>query len=590
MLNICSDTTRVPNSEFLARMSILRRNYVDREHWMDLLEQDKAVLSATERLMLEYMNFHSDNRYEKINKNILRDYLVKVEEIPLECVQKFDRKKGAYVFSMDASIMERLIKNNISPYLMELYEHYQSLESKYNFARSQLNSLIETNITDRNGKKLHAMPFYYTVKSTGRIYTKSVSIQSFSHRYNSIHVAPKDYFLLWGDFSQIDLRVALELCLTGEGSLKKNLIEYEDKYEAFSRSMHFDKGHEFDLEKFTEDRDKYKAGILAPIYGMSERAVQHKVGDVEVGSGIYNYINNNKKYQDYSNNVDININTNLDFYCETYFGTRMPVSRGTGNKKTASLNKPIQGTSSDIMSIVTVEMYNRIISKVKDKSLFIPLVNVHDETRFLVHKSIIPYMNEFIDCTRIQVDDWATLEIEWGAGYAYGEEDENLMKQLKQTLKANPLTPRKISKRTKRYNATPVVRSFNWSVLEYGNLKFSLIQSFYNNVAIFTVHKNTINIDSIFNLLKEKWTKEVREADRIIMYCTKEDYKVIDGKELISCMPRGTNNYLTDKLNKGLASRYLRNVIKREPPEEWVQTGDIELRRRLDLECRTEIL
>jgi len=590
MLNISSDSTEVPNSEFFARMSMLRRNYVDKEHMMDLVWKDISVLKATERLMLEYMNFFSDEYYDKIDRNTLRRYLVQVEGVPVEMVQKFDRSKGVYVFSMDASIMERLIRNNVSPYLMELYEHYQSLESKCNFVKSQINSLIPTGLVSNSGKEIAAMPFYYTVKATGRIYTNSVSIQSFSHRYNSIHTAPKDYFILWGDFSQIDLRVALELCLTGEGTIKENLLKYEDKYEAFSRSMHIDGGHKFNPEEFEEGRDKYKEGILAPIYGMGVHAVQAKVGDDEVGSAIYHYINNNSKYKDYVENVNRNISSGIDYYCETYFGTRMPVSKGTRNKKTASLNKPIQGTSSDIMSIVTVEIYNRIMKKTNDRNMFIPLVNVHDEARFLVHKSMIKYLYEFIDCVRIQVDEWATLDIEWGAGYSYGEVDQELMKKIKSTIKFNPLTPRKITKRTKRYNATPKLEIFNWSILKYGNLKFSLIQSFYNQKALFTVHENKMNVIEIYELMKEKWGKEITNADRIIMHCIDKSYNMLEEKEIICGSFSSGNNYITDKLNKGIASRYMTNVMKKKPPQDWIENGNIGLREGFDLDCRTKIL
>ena len=590
MLNIVSDETEVPHGEFFAIMSMLRRNYVDREHMLDLLEVDKATISALKRLALEYMNFHSDRTYTDFNRNILRTFLIKDEKVPERYMQKYDVKKDRYVNSMDIIIINRLIEYNVSPYLMEIYVQIQELESKYNFARAQVGSLITTKLRSRTGKPLHAMPFYYTMQSTGRIYTSSVSLQSFSHRYDTISTAPEDYFLVWGDFSQIDLRVALELCLTGEGSLRENLDRHEDKYEAFSRAMHKDRSNVFNLEEFKEDREKYKEGILAPIYGMGVRAVQEKVGDVEIGSGIHGYINSNQKYKDYANNVQSNIDSGIDYYCETYFGSRMPIAQGTRNKQTASLNKPIQGTSSDIMKIVTVEIYRRMYSKTGDKNMFIPLVNRHDETIFLVHNSMRKHMHEFVDCARIQIDDWSVLDIEWGAGYVYGEEDEEVMADIQKSVRDNDLTPRKVTRRNKRYNATPKLVRFNWIIHEYGNIKFSLIQSFDTKKALFTVHRNRVDKAKIYSLIKEKWAKEVNNADRIVFASNRRGYEVFEDKEFIMNSNSRVSNYITDKLCKGLSARYIKNVLGSEPSVQWVEEGDLSLRKGFDLECLTEIL
>ena len=564
---------------------------MDKEEIELTVAKEDAELYAVEQLMLEYMNFNSDGSFDKITPANMRAYLINVENVPEEYFLVFNKTKKQMVPSFDVTVLNRLIKYNICPYLLELYSAYQEMNSKTNILSINQGALMETKFKAFDNRPLYQIPFYYTMESTGRIYSKAVDVQGLPIKYANLQKALKDYFLLWGDFSQIDLRVALQLCLMGDESLKRNIEKYpDDRYEGFARTMYESKNMVFNPEQFVEDREnRFKPGILAPVYGMSESNVCAKVGDSSIGSSIYHYINSNPSYKEYKNNIKKNIQSGVDFYVQTYFGTKLPISRHTGNIMTACLNKPIQGTSGDIMKIVTCEIYRRMQSHLNDKNLFFPLVNRHDETIFMIHKSAIEYLYEFVDCTDIQLDDWAPLKIKWSAGYRYKQTDDNLVNQINLAVSKHSLTPKVYHMRKQTFTPAPRLLSLGAFVLTYNGVNYTTIQFLDSDTMLSIIDtERTRKVAKIVKYLTQENLINFEDYDRILIYCNFTDYIKLENdiEVIVTDNPDFYNaTIFSGEVSHGLAKRYIENQLHETVPEHIKEFANIDTRKEFNYKC-----
>ncbi len=510
MLNINSDTVKVPNKEFLSIMYQMKKVLINKEEILSKKHQLLAQLRCVDNLLHEYITYTTEGVDYSLTRNNIRKFLQEYENIPSDEFYSDKEERESF----DASVLDKLIKKGYCTYFLNLYKLRLDLDKQASTCGTYVTLAQPSTFVDNYNKPLSEVYYKYSTLITNRIATSNYNLQAIPKSYKSMIKAPKDYFILSGDLKQADFRVSLQLILDDNEGIMRGLTQkYDDRYECFARALDIKENKEFDLDYFKENRNKFKTAVLGPIYGQNTAGIAQSINDYELASRIREFFNKNPKYEDYENQLKNLIKQKREFYCYSYFGYKMPVNLDARNILNASLNKPIQSTSADILKIVTCEIYNRVQSHLIDKSLFIPYLNRHDETLFLVHKSVIPYLYEFLDCIKIQIDDWALFEIEWTAGYEYGVEDKELMEEIIDLNKNHEETPRVVHKRQKPY--FPCTKELNMFWKQESYLGYICDTYILGNKCFAHIHNYEMSFPEVIEKIKDVFNLNTHDFNRL---------------------------------------------------------------------------
>lgn len=444
MLNICSKDINIDSvdTRYMTYMTDNPMVYIDIRYMSSLINKDLAQMKGLEKLISDYIFLKSGLNYFNLTPNSLIDFLIRFEEVPEELL--LQPGKNGEILSLNETVRERIKDDRRCGFFMDLVNDYFVCKTALSRVKSCFNYTRKTQAKTRYGFDLGCVPFKYSKAVTGRIYSSDYNFQGLPKRYNGIICAPKDYFLIWADFSQIDLRVMTNMFYHDDMNISDLIDEYGDYYEVIARTAAKFTNQEFDSNLFKEQRPRYKEKILGTFYGSSLFTTSSGI-DRSLANNLYSYIHGSKLYKDYEKQIQINIDSNIGFPIYSYFGTKILRHPGVKNIKTECLNAPIQSTSADIMKIYTLaimDIFNNICKETlhKDPSQLIHIMlNRHDECIFIVHESLIPYMHAFNSFTKIRIDDWKPLEVHWSAGYNYGEEDSDLISKI-ENAKEFPIT------------------------------------------------------------------------------------------------------------------------------------------------------
>lgn len=283
---------------------------------------------------------------------------------------------------------------------------------------------------------LTEMGFHYEQRATGRYYTIDDNLQGWNKEVTSSLTTPMDYYLWWGDFDQIDLRVFLySMLLQADPKFREFLVLYEDKYEAFTRYMFQTLGTKFNKEQFTKNRQKYKAGVLSSLYGITQESLTKKLdGDRELAKMFVDFFSINEAYRVFKQNISDAIRVGCGLTLTDYFGVKRTIeTRGTvPHPRTINqaLNEPNQCCSNSIVILWVNEVMKQFRDLGYDKSMIDCYLIRHDEIVIKFHKSVFKDLWILKDAMQIQVDDWDMLTMECGVGIYYGEENEQLRKKF----------------------------------------------------------------------------------------------------------------------------------------------------------------
>lgn len=354
--------------------------------------------------------------------------------------------------------------------LIEDYIKYRELAHATSNGESILQiTEVPEDLVGWGGVRLGKVPTKYSQRVTTRYYTSDSNIQGWNAEYNPCMTVPAGYYLWSGDLKQIDLRVFLNAFLLSASSdhadAKELLASCDDRYEAFVRFMYKQMGQQFYYAEFKASRDRYKTGILACLYGISEGSLAETLdGDVQMAQNLISFFANNAAYQKFQRNIEAQIRLDAGVIIYDYFGIKR-VMESSNRLIRQCLNQPIQCGSNSvvILWVCTVIQRFRDLGYTSDDVRI--YLGRHDEA--LVQLSVEAFKDAWIldDCCKIQVDDWDLLELEHSVGIYYDEEVPQLMEKYKEICEKNKhrYTPQVIGAHHKYTPAKPVVHAYMYS-------------------------------------------------------------------------------------------------------------------------------
>lgn len=434
--------------------------YIDIEGLNSQLAYDNEMVRTTYNRLIEYLFFASEESCRYIDKNVIVSYLTIFEHVPKSMFEIYDYNSRQTKISIDqAKVLKPLLAKGYATEFLSLYFAHTSYKSSYNNTKSMLNYCTPSDEVDRFGKPLVKLNFQYEKRSTGRLYANSYSVQTIPLKYVKYITVPKGRFLMWGDLTQVDLRVAWNIYLKDAES-DKIYKRYQDKYEAFARIMNLALDKTFDLDEFLARRKLYKKLTLERCYDSNLQALIRDSGDPEFSKSMDTYYLNNVSYQKALNGIKKSIMSFPKFNTVDYFGKERPIdsSLNMSRKTKQAINTPVQSTSNDIVASQVIALYNLLDALNIPRDYVIPYMLRHDEMAYSLDERFKEYLWVFKDLSDIYVDDWDVIRMDMEFGYNYQVPDDELLSDYNTCVNMNldKLTPHKPTARITQYK--PYVR------------------------------------------------------------------------------------------------------------------------------------
>ncbi len=393
-----------------------------------------------------YMSVKSGYSFSLGKDNIV-NFLLNVEKInPFHIT---DKKTAKYSLNKDKLLLPMLSRGVGKEFLYWYFPYI-----RYKTMRENMNSMRKR-MKDVEDGLLKITYMLEGPAATGRYYTKSDNVQAIPLEFLDCLTVEKDWYLVWGDFAQIDFRVAYNTILKGCNEEHDQVFfSYKDKYEALSRIIHKLTDTEFNYNVFKKDRNKYKVATLARFYGSNINQLYPKVLDREFLDSLEIYFKTNKKYQEFTSNLSTLCKLNVDICMRDYFNVERVISRSEHSfrKKNMGLNFPIQATSNSIIMHTVNSILREFESRgVRDK-IEVYLVR-HDEPLFKVHKDALKHLDVIKNHSYVYVDDWDVLTMEGFVGKRYLKPDPNIMKEF------NSISVRSVEPPGTHYNYLPLKKT-----------------------------------------------------------------------------------------------------------------------------------
>lgn len=465
MLNIKSPAT--PDMDLYAdRIGALGTHvYIDYNKYVVKLRQSLAYYNSAMAECLYWIRLASLGNYRTLTRDSLIRTLVDYCGLNDDLLMTRNAQRER-VFSVDQTKVMLPLKEYLderaetagegiylASHIVDSYLVYKQYKSLYDQSRAKLSRFLEA---DRDGwcPDLRQVSFKYEMKETGRFYTYDDNLQNWNLNFVSSICAPKDYFLFWCDFNQIDFRVGYHIYLREPGSANDKIyLEESDKYRAMYKIICAAQGVEPDLDLFKKFRPAYKKAILSAMYNASENTLAADIKNRELAHQLKSFFNTNAKYQEYLAILNRVIDFNVEVPVRDYFGflRTIPIPadinpqygarRNTYGALSSLIsqgcNTPIQATSNSILVLWLNALLDRFAEFGLHEDKLRPYLIRHDECIFMCHKDIIPYLYIFKDFMQIALDNWNILELEEHLGIYYKEPLDWLEEAYQESCEAN---------------------------------------------------------------------------------------------------------------------------------------------------------
>ena len=160
------------------------------------------------------------------------------------------------------------------------------------------------------------------------------------------------------------------------------------------------------------ERKECKTAWNALTYGSTKMGLKRICKNID-SDALYNYFTHIQELKDYRSKCYA-MATNRVRQCETYFGTVLhPDARMKGQLQRQLMDFPIQGTGSDILSLLVEHIDTELEAKQLDSNISI-YYSRHDEIIFEVSNNIRKEdaVKIIESLTKHQVDDWEPFNVE----------------------------------------------------------------------------------------------------------------------------------------------------------------------------------
>ena len=308
------------------------------------------------------------------------------EELKLPSARK--TKSG---YSTGASILEEL--RGVHPIIEHVLEYRQLTKLKSTYIDA-----LPTLLNLKTGR-VHTS-FNQTRTATGRLSSSEPNLQNIPVRgevgkqVRQAFIAPPNFRLLAGDYSQIDLRVLAHL--SQDKSLLAAFLQDEDIHAATAARL-----FGVAASQVTPDmRRLAKTVNFGVIYGMSEYGLEQatELSRDEATQFIASYFAQHPGVEQY---IETTKQQARDTgYVQTLLSRRRYIPEiNSSNRQVReaaermAINMPVQGTSADIIKVAMINLY-REMQKRQLKSKM--LLQVHDELIFEVPQDEIEEMHQLV--------------------------------------------------------------------------------------------------------------------------------------------------------------------------------------------------
>ncbi len=326
-------------------------------------------------------------------------------------------RKTTLGYSTDAAVLEKL--RNAHPVIESILEYRQLFKLKSTYTDTLINL-----VNPKTGR-VHTN-FSQTQTATGRLSSNEPNLQNIPIRgelggeIRQAFVAPQGYYLLAGDYSQIDLRALAHLS-QDKGLLRA--FQHDEDIHAATAAQIF--GVEASQIK-PDMRRLAKTVNFGVIYGMSDYGLEQATGlsREEAAQFITAYFEKYpgvRKYLD-----DTKEQARQSGYVQTLMGRRRFIPDiNSSNRQVReaaermAINMPVQGTSADIIKVAMINMYREMArQQLKSKML----LQVHDELVFEVPEEEMKTMRQLVaEIMSSAVELSIPLKVDTKEGKNWGE-------------------------------------------------------------------------------------------------------------------------------------------------------------------------
>ncbi|MBZ2175325.1 DNA polymerase I [Schnuerera sp. xch1] len=301
-------------------------------------------------------------------------------------------KKTKTGYSTNAEVLDKLKGQHEIIEKILKYRQIVKLKSTY------IEGLIK--VVDKETSNIYST-FNQTVTNTGRISSTEPNLQNIpvkteeGREIRKAFIAQnKDYVLIDGDYSQIELRVLAHV--SKDPKLKEAFYGDEDIHtktasEVFNIPIH---------EVTPLMRSRAKAVNFGIVYGISDYGLSRdlNISRKEAKKYIDNYFNNYEMVKEYMDQIIIE--GKEKGYVETILNRRRYVPelksrnynvRSFGER--IAMNTPIQGSAADIIKIAMVKVFQELNKRNLKSKL---ILQVHDELIIETHKEEVEKVKELM--------------------------------------------------------------------------------------------------------------------------------------------------------------------------------------------------
>ena len=299
-------------------------------------------------------------------------------------------------YSTDMEVLNKLKDQH--PIIPPILEHRELFKLKTTYVEA-----LPPLINKKTGR-VHTH-FRQALTATGRLSSINPNLQNIPIRtkrgreIRRAFIAPKGKKIISADYSQIELRILAHI--TEDPALCSAFKKDLDIHTATASEI-----YSISIEKVKDNlRRAAKAINFGLIYGQSPYTLSESLG-ISVSEAkeiIKNYFKRFKKVKEY---MDSTVQlARKQGYVETLFGRRRVIrelsdSRFQAKKwgERAAINTPIQGTASDLMKMVMVDLRDSLYSPL--------LLQIHDELLFECDNSFLEEETQKIKSVMENVVSW----------------------------------------------------------------------------------------------------------------------------------------------------------------------------------------